>query len=195
MATCRSYAQYITPLTRDFCVLMNDQNGPKVSRIVALVKFGHMLENPVYPMGTRRDIGGSENPKGAENQQERLVRSEPESSETYTPDIDPQIDEDKVRAAWRHAGWSSKEATSWFAIRILGRSITCPSEIPCRVSNIAQGSGDTTPMTGSNRWNPNGACTGASKGNTEGKIRGKRLDAAPFPRNDSGCEIPGWRKP
>ena len=73
MATCRSYAQYITPLTRDSCVLMNDQNGPKVSRNVALVKFGHMLENPVYPMGTRRDIGGSENPKGAENQQERLV--------------------------------------------------------------------------------------------------------------------------
>jgi hypothetical protein len=26
--------------------LCNDQNGPKVSGIVALVKFGHMLENP-----------------------------------------------------------------------------------------------------------------------------------------------------
>jgi hypothetical protein len=33
---------------------MNDQNGPKVSGIVALVKFGHMLENPLYPQGTRR---------------------------------------------------------------------------------------------------------------------------------------------
>jgi hypothetical protein len=30
-------------------VLCNDQNGPKVSRNVALVKFGHMLENPVNP--------------------------------------------------------------------------------------------------------------------------------------------------
>jgi len=30
-------------------VLCNDQNGPKVSGIVALVKFGHMLENPVNP--------------------------------------------------------------------------------------------------------------------------------------------------
>ena len=66
------------------------------------------------------------------------------------------------------------------------------SEIPCRVSNIAQGSGDTIPMTGSNRWNPNDACTGASKGNTEGKIRGKRVGAASFPRNDSGFETLGW---
>jgi hypothetical protein len=30
-------------------VLCNDQNGPKVSGIVALVKFGYMLENPVNP--------------------------------------------------------------------------------------------------------------------------------------------------
>ena len=30
-------------------MLCNDQNGPKVSRNVALVKFGHMLENPVNP--------------------------------------------------------------------------------------------------------------------------------------------------
>jgi len=75
MATCRSYAQYITPLTRDFCVLMNDQNGPKVSRNVALVKFGHMLENPVNPLGTRRHDCDSENPGGAENQQERLAKA------------------------------------------------------------------------------------------------------------------------
>jgi hypothetical protein len=42
---------------------MNDQNGPKVSRNVALVKIGHMLENPLYPQGTRRlNLSGSENP-------------------------------------------------------------------------------------------------------------------------------------
>jgi LAGLIDADG endonuclease len=76
MATCRSKAQCDTPLTRDFCVLMNDQNGPKVSGIVALVKFGHMLENPLHPFGTRRSCG-SENLEGdAENQQERLSISE-----------------------------------------------------------------------------------------------------------------------
>jgi hypothetical protein len=73
MATCRSKAQCDTPLTRDFCVLVNDQNGPKVSRNVALVKIGHMLENPVHPLGTRRHDCDSENLRGAENQQERLV--------------------------------------------------------------------------------------------------------------------------
>src|SRR5450755_3751100 len=83
MATCRSKAQCDTPLTRDFCVLMNDQNGPKVSRIVALVKFGYMLENPWMlryslcdndwvrePNST--ESHGSENSSAAENQQERL---------------------------------------------------------------------------------------------------------------------------
>jgi hypothetical protein len=77
-------------------------------------------------------------------------------------------------------------------IALLQAELTDLSEIPCRVSNIAQGSGDTIPMTGSNRWNPNDACTGALKGNTEGKTQGSREDATLFPRNDSGCEIPGW---
>src|SRR5450631_2817520 len=48
-------------------------------------------------------------------------------------------------------------------IALLQAELTDLSEIPCRVSNIAQGSGDTTQMTGSNRWNPNDACTGASR--------------------------------
>ena len=68
------------------------------------------------------------------------------------------------------------------------------SEIPCRVSNIAQDSGDTIPMTGSNRWNPNDVCASASKGNTEGKIRGKRERAASFPRNDLRVEILRWSR-
>jgi LAGLIDADG endonuclease len=85
MATCRSKAQCDTPLTRDFCVLVNDQNGPKVSRNVALVKFGHMLENPWM---LRYSLNGedwarepnssksysSDNSTAAENQQERLVK-------------------------------------------------------------------------------------------------------------------------
>ena len=50
------------------------------------------------------------------------------------------------------------------------------SEIPCRVSNIAQDSGDTIPMTGSNRWNPNDACTGASRA-----IPRVRFEATRFP--------------
>src|SRR5580704_5880255 len=85
MATCRSKAQCNTPLTRDFCVLMNDQNGPKVSRIVALVKFGHMLENPWMLRYSLCDNDwvresnstasySSDNSTAAENQQERLIK-------------------------------------------------------------------------------------------------------------------------
>src|SRR3984885_4716822 len=85
MATCRSKAQCNTPLTRDISVLMNDQNGPKVSRIVALVKFGHMLENPCmlrYSLYDEEQIRepdlpesyGSDNSSAADNQQERLIK-------------------------------------------------------------------------------------------------------------------------
>ena len=63
----------------------------------------------------------------------------------------------------------------------------CASEIPCRVSNIARGGGNTVPLTGSNRWNPHEVCRDIT-GNTEGKIRSNSN-----PRNDSGDEIPGWR--
>jgi hypothetical protein len=66
---------------------MNDQNGPKVSRIVALVKFGHMLENPWMLRYSLNDGDwvrepnshpsyGSDNSTAAENQQERLSMSE-----------------------------------------------------------------------------------------------------------------------
>ena len=77
-------------------------------------------------------------------------------------------------------------------IALLRAELTDLSEIPCRVSNIAQGSGNTVPMTGSNRWNPNDVCASASKGNTEGKTRGKRVGAASFPRNDLRGEILRW---
>ena len=74
------------------------------------------------------------------------------------------------------------------------KSITWMSEIPCRVSNIAQGSGDTTQMTGSNRWNPNDAVYRCVEGNTEGKIRDSREGAILFPRNDLGCENLRWSR-
>jgi len=68
-------------------VLCNDQNGPKVSRNVALVKFGHMLENPWmlrYSLNDKDWVRepnspasyGSDNSTAAENQQERLSISE-----------------------------------------------------------------------------------------------------------------------
>jgi hypothetical protein len=68
-------------------VLVNDQNGPKVSRIVALVKFGHMLENPWMLRYSLNDEDwvrepnspasySSDNSTAAENQQERLSISE-----------------------------------------------------------------------------------------------------------------------
>jgi len=66
---------------------MNDQNGPKVSGIVALVKFGHMLENPWMLRYSLNDEDwvrepnspesySSDNSTAAENQQERLSVSE-----------------------------------------------------------------------------------------------------------------------
>jgi len=64
---------------------MNDQNGPKVSRNVALVKFGYMLENPWmlrYSLNDEDWVRESSSPKSyssdnstaAENQQERLIK-------------------------------------------------------------------------------------------------------------------------
>jgi hypothetical protein len=162
----------------------------------ALVKFGHMLENPSYPFGTRRK-SGSENPKGdAENQQERLVRSEPKSSETYTPDIDPWIDEDKVRSAWRHAGCNVLRKQCILICNKIIRQINniAQSEIPCRVSNIAQGSGDTIPMTGSNRWNPNDVCASASRAIPRVRFETGASAPARFPVTTQGVRSLDGRK-
>ena len=67
-------------------MLCNDQNGPKVSGYVALVKFGHMLENPwmlrysLYNEDLIREPDlpesySSDNSSAAENQQERLAKA------------------------------------------------------------------------------------------------------------------------
>ena len=64
-------------------MLCNDQNGPKVSGIVALVKFGYMLENPWMLRYSLCDTDwiresnsaasyGSDKSSAADNQQERL---------------------------------------------------------------------------------------------------------------------------
>lgn len=136
---------------------------------------------------------GSENSSAADNQQERLVKigwitGFDQNPQRLHARHRIQSGEDIVRSAWRHAG-RVKIALISREEKTLTKSITWPSEIPCRVSNIAQGSGDTIPMTGSNRWNPNDACTGALKGNTEGKIR----DSS-FPRNDLRDEILRWSR-
>ena len=52
---------------------------------------------------------------------------------------------------------------------LLGNLEGNPSEIPCRVSNIAPSGSDPVQQTGSNRWNPNDARR-RIEGNTEGKI-------------------------
>jgi hypothetical protein len=142
-----------------------------------------MLENPLYPLGTRRN-GDSENPEGvAENQQERLIQCESESSETYTPDIDPYIDEDKVRSAWRHAGCNVLRRQCILVCKNNTRQINniSRSEIPCRVSNIAQDSGDTVPMTGSNRWNPNDVRASASRAIPRVRFKARALAQPRFP--------------
>ena len=66
------------------------------------------------------------------------------------------------------------------------KSITWKSEIPCRVSNIAQGSGDTTQMTGSNRWNPNGAVQGASRAIPRVRLKTRVKTLSCFPVTTQG---------
>ena len=94
-----------------------------------------------------------DNPSGAVNQQERPIRPGSESSETTRQTLTKNLHfggEDIVPSAWRHAGANVKGTRR--SPYVIGshreRSI---SEIPCRVSNIAQDGGDTAPMTGSNR--------------------------------------------
>src|SRR5208283_442806 len=77
-------------------------------------------------------------------------------------------------------------------IALLQAELTDLSEIPCRVSNIAQGSGDTIPMTGSNRWNPNDVRASASRAIPRVRFEAKRPRAASFPRNDLRVEILRW---
>jgi hypothetical protein len=60
------------------------------------------------------------------------------------------------------------------------------SEIPCRVSNIAQGSGDTIPMTGSNRWNPNDVCASASRAIPRVRFEERALAQLRFPVTTQG---------
>jgi hypothetical protein len=60
------------------------------------------------------------------------------------------------------------------------------SEIPCRVSNIAQGSGDTIPMTGSNRWNPNDVCASASRAIPRVRFEASALAPLCFPVTTQG---------
>lgn len=83
---------------------------------------------------------------GAENQQERLVRSEPESSETLrqtsilaSMKIKSELhgDMQDVRLRKPHLGLHKNTR------QINNLSL---SEIPCRVSNIARGGGDTVPF-------------------------------------------------
>ena len=74
------------------------------------------------------------------------------------------------------------------------KSITWPSEIPCRVSNIAQGSGDTIPMTGSNRWNPNDVGASASRVIPRVRFQVSAFGVTWFPRNDLRSEILGWSR-
>jgi hypothetical protein len=123
-----------------------------------------------------------DNPSGAVNQQERpigmigILRD-------YTPNTDDElaiVGEDIVPSAWRHAGANVKGTRRSFYVDELHRKRSI-SEIPCRVSNIAQDGGNTAPTTGSNRWNPHDVSCRDVTGNTEGKIRGDS-----DPRNDSG---------
>jgi hypothetical protein len=84
----------------------------------------------------------SENPSGAVNQQERPI-FEIGILRDYTPNTGSPAGEDIVRAAWRHAEVRHNHLDSKDENPL--KSITWISEIPCRVSNIARGGGDTVP--------------------------------------------------
>ena len=71
---------------------------------------------------------GSENVRGADNQQERLGKPQ-ESSETIRW-ISKLLDNDIVPTAWRHAGVTVKEG---YPLKMNLSKIS--SEIPCRVSS------------------------------------------------------------
>lgn len=64
--------------------------------------------------------------------------------------------------------------------------LTDLSEIPCRVSNIAQGSGNTVPMTGSNRWNPNDVSASASRAIPRVRLEVSALAPLRFPVTTQG---------
>src|SRR5216683_8149403 len=87
-----------------------------------------MLEDLAY-LAVPRNVRG-DNPSSAENQQERLVDSRSESSETMRQ-TSRSRDEDMVPTAWRHAGMVIKEKPS----ACLDQASKTKSEIPCRASS------------------------------------------------------------
>ena len=62
----------------------------------------------------------------------------------YTPNADLIVGEDIVPSAWRHAGANVKGTQRSIYVIDLHRKRSI-SEIPCRVSNIARGGGNTIP--------------------------------------------------
>ena len=76
-------------------------NGPKVG-FAALVKFGYMLEtpsilwyssrgNPATAIGTAGRTRGSDNPRGADNQQERLIDPDQNPQRLYAEHLVLQV--------------------------------------------------------------------------------------------------------
>jgi hypothetical protein len=68
---------------------------------------GYMLEYLEDPVV----LNMSDNPTGADNQQERLSDHTQNPQRPYARDPVPQPDDDMVRAAWRHAEVSGTETT------------------------------------------------------------------------------------
>ena len=160
-------------------------NGPKVHREPLLSAMagsasGYMLEHLENPVILEQ----SENSSGADNQQERLSADQrSESSEAIRRISSDSLEDDMVRAAWRHAEVSGTRNDSSVPIW----DVTRLSEIPCRVSQIARGGSDPDQLTGSNRWSPPDV---AGTSRVIPRVRSSNGD----PRNDSGCEIPGWSR-
>jgi hypothetical protein len=105
-------------------------NGPKVSDIVALEKFGYMLENP--RISEYCLYRSSDNLWSADNQQERPTRSQSGVGilrETTRQTLETSS-KDMVRTVWRHAECGRDDRAT-----ALQGGVTTSSEIPCRVSS------------------------------------------------------------
>ena len=86
-------------------------NGPKVG-IAALVKSGYMLETPRirwYSFNLAFVKLSSDNPHGADNQQERPIEHDRNPQRLYAGHSH-SVNEDIVPSAWRHAGMARQDA-------------------------------------------------------------------------------------
>ncbi len=106
-------------------------NGPKVIGNAGLSKIRLFAGTSEYLRVLVRVIPGSDNPRSADNQQERPTREPSRVGilRDHTPNNCRATVEDMVRTAWRHAGAANRRRSL-----ASNEASNDSSEIPCRVS-------------------------------------------------------------